>query len=96
MAQRVAAQEPTFGGINLAVLRVVDEEDWVPAPAKVIRALAEAEAFLGGVSTALERLPIYSKTIAAALAESERYQAFVSQRQATRIEHERTRQEPPA
>lgn len=96
MAHRIGAQEPTFGGINLAVLDVIDREDWLPAPSKVIRALADAEVSLSNISHGLAHLPVWHRIIASALAESQRQQAFESQRQAARLEHLRGLQEPPA
>lgn len=82
---RVGAQEPSLGAVNFAVLDVLDREDWFPAPAKMVKALAEAEQYLADVGLALSNMPKWNGWITVALAENERSQALAAQRQAARI-----------
>jgi hypothetical protein len=93
MAERVGAREPSLGGINLAVLHLMDNEEWYPVTAKVIAALEAATSMLERTAYTLDRIPKLHGTMVKALAESERDQA---ERQALQITHQRSRAEPPA
>jgi hypothetical protein len=96
MAERVGSQEPSYGALKIAVLRLIDTMEWFPPPVKVLAALADANYLLEHTAHVLKTLPNFHERVSAALAEAERQQAFDSQRRAARLEYLRGQQEPPA
>jgi hypothetical protein len=95
MAERVGSQEPSYGAVRIAVLKLIDTLEWFPPPVKVLTALADAKYLLEHTVDVLNSLPKFHDRVAIALAESERQQAFESQRRGARLEYLRS-QEPPA
>lgn len=85
LAQRVGAQEPTIGAVNLAALMVLDTEEWFPPPAKMLRALEAAEQSLKSIELALQCMPRSYRHAVDALAESERSELFEIERRTARI-----------
>jgi hypothetical protein len=96
LAQRVAAREPSFGAINIAALKVLDEATWYPVPSVVLAALDDASQRLAWIGHAIEKIPSWREQIASALAEAEHRQSIDSQRRAAQLAYRRSLVEPPA
>jgi hypothetical protein len=94
LAQRVAAREPSFGAINIAALRVLDEATWHPVPSVLLAALEDATRTLFWIGHAIEKLPAWREQVASALAEAEHRQSIDSQRRAAQIAHHRATSGP--
>lgn len=57
LIERIAARQPRFGAINWAVRRLIDYDEFAPTIAKVVKALAAAQADIDAAQAHVARLP---------------------------------------